>query len=104
MVMKTARELSKIFMMKTEVNEKNIDEIIVQAHTEYYDMLGVELDGPTKMFGDNNSVISNTLIPSFQLKEKHNVIAYHHVWEAIAAAIINFCHIPSVTNFSDILT
>jgi hypothetical protein len=67
-------------------------------------MLGVELDGPTQMFGDNNSVILNTTIPSSQLKKKHNAIAYHRVREAIAAGIIEFYHIPSVSNFADILT
>jgi len=67
-------------------------------------MLGVELDGPTRMFGENNSVILNTTIPSSQLKKKHNAIAYHHVREAISAEIIHFYHIPSVSNFADILT
>ena len=64
-------------------------------------ILGVEIDGPTQMFGDNNSVILNTTIPSSQLKKKHNAIAYHRVREAIAGGIIQFYHIPSVSNFSD---
>jgi hypothetical protein len=67
-------------------------------------MLGVEVDGPAMMFGDNKSVVINTTMPSSQLKKKHNAIAYHRVREAIAAKIINFFHIPSEDNFADILT
>jgi hypothetical protein len=67
-------------------------------------MLGVELDGPAMMFGDNKSVVVNTTMPSSQLKKKHNACAYHRVREAIAARIINFFHILSASNFADILT
>jgi hypothetical protein len=67
-------------------------------------MLGVEVDGPAMMFGDNKSVVINTTMPSSQLKKKHNSIAYHRVREAIAAKIINFFHIRSEDNFADVLT
>ena len=67
-------------------------------------MLGVEVDGPAQMFGDNKSVIINTTIPSSQLKKKHNAICYHRVREAIAAKIINFFHIRSENNYADIMT
>jgi hypothetical protein len=67
-------------------------------------MLGVHVDGPAMMFGDNKSVIINTTMPSSQLKKKHNAVAYHRVREAIAAQIISFFHVPSASNFADILT
>jgi hypothetical protein len=67
-------------------------------------MLGVPVDGPTLLLGDNNSVVINTTIPSSQLKKKHNAIAYHRVRETIAAKIISFVHIPSATNLADCLT
>ncbi len=67
-------------------------------------MLGVNVDGPAMMFGDNKSVIINTTMPSSQLKKKHNAVAYHRVREAIAAQIISFFHVPSASNFADILT
>jgi hypothetical protein len=67
-------------------------------------MLGVEVDGPAMMFGDNKSVVINTTMPSSQLKKKHNAIAYHRIRKAIAAKIINFFHIRSEDNFADILT
>jgi hypothetical protein len=49
--------------------------------------LGVELDGPALMLGDNMSVFLNTTVTSGVLKKKHNEIAYHLVREAIAARI-----------------
>jgi hypothetical protein len=46
--------------------------------------LGVALDGPTLMLGENMSVVLNTTVPSSVLKKKHNAIAYDRVREAIA--------------------
>ena len=48
-------------------------------------MLGVPIDGPADLLGDNKSVITNCTIPSSTLKKKHNAIAYHRVREAVAA-------------------
>ena len=67
-------------------------------------MLGVPLDGPALMLGDNNSVVLNCTMPSSTLKKKHNAIAYHRVREAIAAGILTFSHINSEDNYADILT
>ena len=67
-------------------------------------MLGVPIDGPTTMYGDNMSVVLNTTVPSSQLKKKHNAIAYHRVREAIAAKMVKLAHISSVNNVADILT
>jgi hypothetical protein len=57
--------------------------------------LGVALDGPALMSGDNMSVVLNTTVPSSVLKKKHNAIAYHRVREAIAARIMRFAHMNS---------
>jgi hypothetical protein len=66
--------------------------------------LGVALDGPTLMLGDNMSVVLNTTVPSSVLKKKHHAIAYHRVREAIAARIMRFAYIKSEENVSDVLT
>ena len=66
--------------------------------------LGVELEGPTLMLGDNMSVVLNTSVPSSVLKKKHNAIAYHRVCEAIAAKVMKFAYVKSEENVSDILT
>ncbi len=67
-------------------------------------MIGVNIDGPAIMLGDNMSVILNTSVPSSVLKKKHNAIAYHKVREAIAASIIRFHHVRSEDNIADVLT
>jgi hypothetical protein len=64
----------------------------------------VDSDGHTLMLGDNMSVVLNTSVPSSVLKKKHNAIAYHRVWEAIAAKVMRFAYVKSEENVSDILT
>jgi hypothetical protein len=77
---------------------------VILEYRYHLRMIGVPIDGPTLMLGDNNSVVMNTTIPSSVLKKKHNAIAYHRVREACAANIIRFVHIPTETNYADILT
>ena len=66
--------------------------------------LGVPVEGPALMLGDNMSVVLNTTVPSSVLKKKHCSISYHRVREAIAAKILRFAHIKSTKNISDIMT
>jgi hypothetical protein len=66
--------------------------------------LGVALDGPALMLGDNMSVVLNTTVPSSISKKKHNAVAYHCVREAIAARKMRFAYIKSEENVSDVLT
>ena len=56
------------------------------------------------LFGDNNSVILNTTIPSSMVKKKQNAIAYHRVRECVAAEIVRFVHVDSASNLADVLT
>ena len=67
-------------------------------------MMGVPIDGPALMLGDNMSVVLNTSVPSSVLKKKHLAIGYHRVREAIACGILKFAHIRSDENIADILT
>lgn len=76
----------------------------VMAMRYYLRMLGVPIEGPTLMLGDNMSVVLNTTVPSSQLTKKHNAIAYHRVREAIAGKIIRFAHIRSEENLANVLT
>jgi hypothetical protein len=65
--------------------------------------LGVDLDGPTLMLGDNMSVVLNTSVPSSVLKKKHNASAYHRVREAIAAKVMRFAYVKmSVTSLQSL--
>jgi hypothetical protein len=65
--------------------------------------LGVALDGPALMSGNNMSLFLNTTVPSSVLKKKDNAIAYHRVREAIAARIMRFEFIKNEENVSDVL-
>ena len=67
-------------------------------------MLGVKLEDTSLLVGDNMSVVLNTTIPSSMMKKKHNACAYHKVREAIAGRIINFGHIDTKQNISDLCT
>jgi hypothetical protein len=66
--------------------------------------LGVVLDGPELMVGDNMSAVVNTTVPSSVLKKKHNAFAYQHIRKAIAARIMRFSYIKSEENVNDVLT
>ena len=67
-------------------------------------MMGVPIDGPTYVYGDNMSVIFNTSRPESQLKKKANSVCYHAVRESAAMKECITTHIPSLLNFSDLLT
>ena len=66
--------------------------------------MGVPLDGPTWMMGDNASVITSGSIPSSLLKKRHNALSYHRVRAAIASGIIIFRKVKGTENPSDICT
>ena len=66
--------------------------------------LGVELDGPTYLFGDNQSVLTSSTVPHSILSKRHNALAYHRVREAIAAGIAYFIKIDGTQNPADALS
>ena len=67
-------------------------------------MLGVPIDGPAMLLGDNMSVVLNCSLPSSTLKKKNCAISLHMVREAAAAGIMQLAHVPGTENVSDILT
>jgi len=67
-------------------------------------MMGIPIEGPAWMFGDNQSVLISSTIPHSNLNKRHNALSYHRVREAIAAGIINFMHVEGKANPSDIMT
>ena len=67
-------------------------------------MMGVPIDGPTYVYGDNMSVIFNTSQPESQLKKKSNSVCYHAVRESASMGECITTHMPSLLNFSDLLT
>jgi len=67
-------------------------------------MMGIPITGPTYLFGDNLSVITSDSIPQSPLTKRHNALAYHQGWEAVAAKIILLMHIDGKENPADIMT
>jgi hypothetical protein len=67
-------------------------------------MMGVPLDGPTYVFGDNMSVIHNTQRPESTLKKKSNQICYHAARESVAMGESLTGHVNSEDNVADIAT
>jgi hypothetical protein len=67
-------------------------------------MMGVPLDGPTRVRADNMSVVINTSKPESQLKKKNNSIAYHFCREVVASKAAYVTYEPSATNLADMLT
>ena len=57
-------------------------------------MLGVPINGPSWLFGDNKSVVISSFIPHSGLNKQWNVLSYHKVHESVAAIIVHFEHIP----------
>ena len=65
----------------------------------------VQVDGPTNVFCDNESVVkNNSTKPESALKKKHNAIAYHQVREAQAAGIVRIAKEDGETNLADVLS
>ena len=67
-------------------------------------MMGVLIDGPTYFYGDTMSVIFNLSQTESQLKKKSNNVCYHAVRESVAMGECITKHIPTLLNFSDLLT
>ena len=65
-------------------------------------MMGVHIDGPT--YGDKMSVIFNTSRPESWLKKKSNDVCYHPIRESVAMGECITTHIPTLLDFSDLLT
>lgn len=67
-------------------------------------MMGVPVNGPTYVFGDNMSVVTNSSKPESTLKKKSNSVCYHAVREAVAMGEALVAHIPTRQNLADLFT
>jgi hypothetical protein len=66
--------------------------------------LGVPVKGPTRLFGDNGSVVKGGSIPHSLLKMRHHGLSYHLTREAVASKTVDFRFIPGHLNPADILS
>jgi hypothetical protein len=68
-------------------------------------MMGIPIEGPARVFCDNEAVYKNASIAISTLKnKKHNSIAYHKVRESVAAEIVTIFKEDTDTNLADLLT
>ncbi len=66
--------------------------------------LGAKVDGPSYMFGDNQSVVTSSMIRTSVLNKRSSALCYHRIREAIAAKILRFYHILGKNNPTDMLS
>jgi len=85
------------------VAARTCTEQIIDLRTTFR-YLGVPVETPTMMFGDNETVVNTAAVPHSKLHKRHNALSYHKTREAIAAGITRFYHIPGDTNPADILS
>ena len=67
-------------------------------------MMGIPCEGPTYIYGDNQSVLANTSIPDSTLKKKSQSIAYHFVREGAARDEWRTTYVNTHENEADLLT
>ncbi len=67
-------------------------------------MMGIPLSGPTFVYGDNKSQVTNSCKPESTLKKKCNSICYHAICESVAMGETLLTHIRTGENLADFLT
>ena len=67
-------------------------------------MMGIPVEGPSYVFGDNQSVLANATIPDSVLKKKNLSCAYHVICEGVAADEWRATYINTHLNPADLLT
>jgi hypothetical protein len=67
-------------------------------------MMGIPLSGPTYVYGDNKSQVTNSSRPELPLKKKCNSICYHAIRESVAMGETLLMHIRTEENLADFLT
>ena len=66
--------------------------------------MGIPVNGPCYVMGDNQSVLANTSDPGSTLKKKSQSIAYHFIREGVARQEWRTAYVNTRENESDLLT
>ena len=66
-------------------------------------MMGIAVEGPPCIYGDNQSVLANTTIPDSTLKKKSQSIAYHFVHDGAATDEWRTSYVVTHGNEADLL-
>ena len=67
-------------------------------------MMGICVDGPAYILGDNKSVLVNSSVSTSVLSKKSNSIAFHFVREGSAADEWRIAYVNTNHNIADLLT
>jgi hypothetical protein len=67
-------------------------------------MMSIPLSGPTYVYGDNKSQVTNSSRPESTLKKMCNSICYHAIRESVAIGETLLTHIRAGDNLADFLT
>jgi hypothetical protein len=67
-------------------------------------MMGIPLSGPTYIYGNNKSQVTNASRSESTLKKKCNSIFYHAIYESVAMRETLLMHIRTGENLADFLT
>jgi hypothetical protein len=67
-------------------------------------MMGIPLSGPSYIFGDNKSQVTNLTNPDSTLKQKCSSICYHFIHESVAMGESAITHLRSDQNSADLMT
>ncbi len=67
-------------------------------------MMGIPLSGPTYIYGENKSQVTNSSIPESTLNKKCNSICHHAIHESVAMGETLLTHIRTEENLADFLT
>jgi len=77
---------------------------IIEALTYKLRSFGVPVQGSSDILCDNQSVVTNSSVPTSVLNKRHNAICYHRVREAQAAGVIRVGWIEGEKNVADLFT
>ena len=67
-------------------------------------MMGISVDHPSFISGDNKSVLVNSSVPTSVLQKKSSSISYHFVREGVAAKEWMVIYISTHDNIADLFT
>ena len=67
-------------------------------------MFGIPVNEPTFIYGDNQSVLTNMIMPGSTLKKKSNSIAFHFVREGAGRDEWRTTYINTLLNVADLIT
>ena len=67
-------------------------------------MMGMQISGPTYVYGDNMLVIHNTQRSESTFRKKSKLICHHAVCESVAMGESLTGHIPTSENCADLAT